>query len=119
MLPGLVAGAFMMNLKTGFTLIEFLLLAAVIGVLAAIAAPNFFEARVRSGVARTMHDMRATGVAMEAYIVDYKQTPLIDGSTGRPGPNVAQYVGWMMMKSQGHYVGKLLTTPVAYLSEIP
>jgi prepilin-type N-terminal cleavage/methylation domain-containing protein len=53
-----------------FTLIELLIVVAIIAILAAIAVPNFLEAQTRAKVSRARADMRSIAVAIEAYAVD-------------------------------------------------
>lgn len=58
-----------------FTLIELLIVVAIIAILAAIAVPNFLEAQVRSKVSRAKADMRSLATAIEAYAVDHNKYP--------------------------------------------
>ncbi|HPA46087.1 MAG TPA: prepilin-type N-terminal cleavage/methylation domain-containing protein [bacterium] len=56
--------------RHGFTLIELLIVVAIIGILAAIAVPNFLNARTKAQVARVFADMKALGTAMDMYGLD-------------------------------------------------
>lgn len=53
-----------------FTLVELLLVVAVVALLAAIAVPNFLEANIRSKVSRAKSDLRVLSTALESYHVD-------------------------------------------------
>ena len=69
-----------MNGKKAFTLIELLIVVAIIGILAAIAVPNFLSAQTRAKVSRSFADMRALKLACASYYIDNNKFP--DASTG-------------------------------------
>ncbi|MCP5058814.1 MAG: prepilin-type N-terminal cleavage/methylation domain-containing protein [bacterium] len=61
----------LLNRKRGFTLIELMIVVAIIGILAAIAIPNFlrFQLRSKTGEART--NLAGIRTAEESYFAEY------------------------------------------------
>ena len=55
-----------------------LMLVVIIGIIAAIAIPNFLNAAQRGRQKRTMADMRTVGTAIEAHAVDFGFYPNVD-----------------------------------------
>ena len=97
--------------QKAFTLIELLIVVAIIAILAAIAVPNFLEAQVRSKVSRAHEDMRSIATGLESYFVDNNNYPY-DPGTGWIDPS--GYYG--NPKFQGL---RPITTPIAYLTSLP
>ena len=58
------------NNTTGFTLVELLIVVAIVGIITAVAIPNLLNAIDRGKQTRTMADLRALAEAVEAYSVD-------------------------------------------------
>jgi prepilin-type N-terminal cleavage/methylation domain-containing protein len=87
-------------MKKAFTLIELLIVVAIIAILAAIAVPNFLEAQTRSKVSRSKADIRSMATAVESYFVDNNNYP-------PSAINPLQQRTWR------------LTTPIAYMTTIP
>ena len=56
--------------EKGFTLIELMIVIAIIGILAAIAIPQFSAYRQRSYNSATQSDIRNAATAQEAFFVD-------------------------------------------------
>ncbi|MBN1905046.1 MAG: prepilin-type N-terminal cleavage/methylation domain-containing protein [Deltaproteobacteria bacterium] len=57
--------------EKGFTLIELMIVIAIIGILAAIAIPQFSAYRQRSYNSAAQADLRNATTAQEAYFVDF------------------------------------------------
>jgi prepilin-type N-terminal cleavage/methylation domain-containing protein len=91
--------------RKAFTLIELLIVVAIIAILAAIAVPNFLEAQTRSKVSRVKADMRSVATAVEAYSIDYNHYP-VGHSLG------ATWDRWDLSCDYE------LTTPVSYLTSV-
>lgn len=95
-------------MKRAFTLIELLIVVAIIAILAAIAVPNFLEAQTRAKVSRSKNDLRNFATALESYAVDglnhYPPYGPLTPITLSPGTD-AQALN-----------PRFLTTPVAYLT---
>ena len=66
------------NNEKGFTLIELMIVIAIIGILAAIAIPQFSSYRKRSFDAAAKSDLRNLATAMEAYYTDHPATGYTD-----------------------------------------
>lgn len=92
-----------MKTSTAFTLIELLIVVAIIGILAAIAVPNFINAQVRAKCATTQSDLRALSTALESYHIDNNMYP--------PTPNTAGNMRYARLAK--------LTSPVAYMTTVP
>jgi type IV pilus assembly protein PilA len=74
-----------MDDEKGFTLIELMIVIAIIGILAAIAIPQFSVYRTRSYNSSANADLRNACTAQEAYFVDNRTyTSTIANITGSP-----------------------------------
>jgi len=88
--------------RFAFTLIELLIVVAIIAILAAIAVPNFLEAQTRAKVSRTKADMRSISTGLEAYAIDHNNYPIP--------------FDWQNLTP--YNVPNELSTPVAYVTSV-
>jgi len=68
-----------MNISTarsqrGFTLVEIMIVVAIIALLAAIAVPGFLRARKRSQASRILNDLRMIDSAVDQYAIETNRT---------------------------------------------
>jgi prepilin-type N-terminal cleavage/methylation domain-containing protein len=56
--------------RGGFTLVEIMIVVAIIALLAAIAVPNFLRARKRSQATRILEDLRLIDAAQDQYAIE-------------------------------------------------
>ena len=76
------------NTRAGFTLVEIMIVVAIIALLAAIAVPNFIRARKRSQATRILNELRILNEAVDLYAIEHNKT------TGNPfgWPDLQPYV---------------------------
>ncbi len=98
-----------------FTLIELLIVVAIIAILAAIAVPNFLEAQVRSKVSRVKADIRTLATAIESYAVDHNKPPREFSSTRYGDTPVGSGVIFPG-KVNGDHIQAGVSTPIAYIT---
>lgn len=110
-----------MTQKKAFTLIELLIVVAIIAILAAIAVPNFLEAQTRSKVSRCRADMRTVVTGLEIYKLDNNQYPMMNdvGNGIIPPPTYALFQDISAGGDDHARVPSWITTPIAYLSSLP
>ena len=63
------------NRKSGFTLVEIMIVVAIIGLLAAIAVPNFVIARSRSQAGACINNLRQFDYAVQLRALEQKLPP--------------------------------------------
>jgi len=66
----------------GFTLVEIMIVVAIIALLAAIAVPGFLRARKRSQASKILNDLRMIDAAVDQYAIETnRQTGNVVGTT--------------------------------------
>jgi prepilin-type N-terminal cleavage/methylation domain-containing protein len=68
----------------GFTLVEIMIVVAIIALLAAIAVPGFLRARKRSQASKILNDLRLIDGAVDQYAIE----------TGRKSGDVVNVADW-------------------------
>jgi prepilin-type N-terminal cleavage/methylation domain-containing protein len=61
--------------KRGFTLVEMMIVCAIIGLLAAIGIPNFIQARTTSQKNACINNLRRVDGAVQQWALEYKKDP--------------------------------------------
>ena len=70
--------------ERGFTLIELMIVVAIIAILAGILIPNFVNARSQAQTAACESNLRAIATALELYYADNQVYPTASGAAVQP-----------------------------------
>lgn len=87
---------------TGFTLIEILVVIAIIAILAAILFPVFAQARESARQTMCGSNMRQLGLAMRMYITDYDDVWFAAATESNIGPQFAPQQMWLGYDSRNY-----------------
>lgn len=85
--------------RRGFTLVEIMIVVAIIALLASIAVPGFLRARKRSQASRIINDLRLIDSAIDQYAIE---TNKMSGQT----VNVADWTNYLKKGSNLYTTGK-------------
>lgn len=77
--------------RGGFTLVEIMIVVAIIALLAAIAVPGFLRARKRSQATRVLNDLRMIDAAVDQYAIE----------TNRATGNAVAITDWTQYLKKG------------------
>jgi len=87
--------------RGGFTLVEIMIVVAIIALLAAIAVPGFLRARKRSQASRILNDLRMIDSAVDQYAIETNRTT---GAT----VNIADWTNYLKKGTQLYNTGNSL-----------
>jgi prepilin-type N-terminal cleavage/methylation domain-containing protein len=85
--------------RAGFTLVEIMIVVAIIALLAAIAVPGFLRARKRAQASKILNDLRLIDAAVDQYAIETSR------STGSP-VSVSDWTNYLKKDTTLYTTGK-------------
>ena len=96
--------------RGGFTLVEIMIVVAIIALLAAIAVPNFLRSRKRSQATQILEDLRIIDAAVDQYAIEFNKA----GGSNVVWADVQRYVKTgtrLYASNQRDILGNTFTIP--------
>ena len=87
--------------RGGFTLVEIMIVVAIIALLAAIAVPGFLRARKRSQASKVLNDLRLIDAAVDQYAIE----------NNRAGGSVVPPAAWTQYLKAGTVLANTAAHP--------
>ncbi|MBS0660059.1 MAG: prepilin-type N-terminal cleavage/methylation domain-containing protein [Verrucomicrobia bacterium] len=102
--------------RSGFTLVEIMIVVAIIALLAAIAVPGFLRARKRAQGTTMKNDLRLIDAAKDQYAIEFNksnQSPLWADLTPyfKPGTRLATATSGTDLFNNAYVINNLSTPP--------
>jgi prepilin-type N-terminal cleavage/methylation domain-containing protein len=72
--------------RRGFTLVEIMIVVAIIGLLAVVAIPSYLRSRKRTQATSTLETLRMIDSAKDQYAIDYSKTGFGSAQATTPAP---------------------------------
>ncbi len=106
--------------RSGFTLVEIMIVVAIIALLAAIAVPGFLRARKRSQATTIKNDMRLIDSAVDQYAIEFNLGGGVIGFSNitryfKPGTalqNGQSIITTILYTNETYGIGSVAGTPV-------
>lgn len=76
--------------KGGFTLVEIMIVVAIIALLAAIAVPSFLRARLRSQATTVLNELRMIDAAKDQYMIENNRSAVTTFTAAMLAPYLKQ-----------------------------
>ena len=93
--------------ESGFSLIELMIVIALIGTLAAIAIPNYIEYREKAKIAQAIGDIRAMEKMIANFVIDNDRLPVSLAEIGMGGRRDPWGTPYQYVRVEGTPKGKL------------
>ena len=103
----------------GFTLIELMVVIAIILILALIAVPAYRNMQIRAKKARVQEDLRNIATALEAFYVDWNQYPSDSGTAWINELTGGNEGSGATVNVSGNTTATGEDAPIVYIKHIP